>query len=306
MSESESAAVKTPLVTIGLSVFNGEALLEEAIRSVQAQTHTDFELILCDSASGDRTAEICRKSAARDPRIHYHRAARNLGHRAAYNVALRHARGRYFKWLLHEDRLLPSCVESLTEVLDARRDVLLCNSIIGRIDYRGRSLGLLGSGLNRADTPSEAARFIWGVTDPLASVDFYSGMGRTTVLRELQQPGEYAWLAHLAMRGRFAQVPAVLQEMREPAARRSFWQEVRGPAPCSWQLHSEYLKLLSQSSLSRQERMRCLGVLAQAWAPGCERAVPAIAQFMAMVRKAPLLAARSRAAQAQMAQRRRF
>jgi glycosyltransferase involved in cell wall biosynthesis len=56
-------------VGIGLPVYNGERFLEAALKSILAQRHENFELIICDNASTDRTADICRDYAARDRRI---------------------------------------------------------------------------------------------------------------------------------------------------------------------------------------------------------------------------------------------
>ncbi len=60
-----------PLVSIGMPVFNGEDFLEAALESLLAQTFTDFEIILADNASSDRTPEICQAYAAKDVRICY-------------------------------------------------------------------------------------------------------------------------------------------------------------------------------------------------------------------------------------------
>ena len=68
-----------PRVSIGLPVFNGERYLARAIDSILAQDYADFELIVSDNASTDRTAEICRDHAERDPSVRYVRNARNLG-----------------------------------------------------------------------------------------------------------------------------------------------------------------------------------------------------------------------------------
>ena len=66
MRQASESAAEVPLVSVGVPVFNGEAFLEDAIRSVLAQTLGDLELMLCDNASSDRTAEICRDYEARD------------------------------------------------------------------------------------------------------------------------------------------------------------------------------------------------------------------------------------------------
>src|SRR4029077_14346748 len=69
----------SPRVSVGLTVYNGERFLAETLDSLVAQTFEDFELIVCDNASTDRTAEIVRDYAARDVRIRYVRNERNIG-----------------------------------------------------------------------------------------------------------------------------------------------------------------------------------------------------------------------------------
>ncbi len=51
---------RRPRVSVGMPVYNGERYLAEAVDSLLAQTYEDFELIICDNASTDRTGEIAR------------------------------------------------------------------------------------------------------------------------------------------------------------------------------------------------------------------------------------------------------
>jgi glycosyltransferase involved in cell wall biosynthesis len=74
----------TPLVSIGLSVYNGERLIEQTINSILNQTFTDLELVISDNASTDRTGEIAQAYARRDSRIRYYRSHKNMG--ADWNV----------------------------------------------------------------------------------------------------------------------------------------------------------------------------------------------------------------------------
>ena len=55
----------TPLVSVGLFVYNGERFIEETLDSILGQTFTDFELIISDNASTDRTGQIAEAYAAR-------------------------------------------------------------------------------------------------------------------------------------------------------------------------------------------------------------------------------------------------
>jgi hypothetical protein len=58
-------------ITIGLPVYNSARYLAAAIDSILAQSYGDFDLLISDNASTDRTEEICRDYAKRDPRIRY-------------------------------------------------------------------------------------------------------------------------------------------------------------------------------------------------------------------------------------------
>jgi len=116
-----------PRVSIGLPVYNGEPFLAAALDSLLAQEFTDFEVIVCDNASTDRTPEICRAYAERDPRIHYHRNPENIGAAGNYNKVFGLARGAYFKWMAHDDLLEPEYLRRCVEVLDAAPpSVVLC------------------------------------------------------------------------------------------------------------------------------------------------------------------------------------
>lgn len=65
-----------PRVSVGLPVYNGERFLRESLDSLLSQTFEDFELIISDNASTDRTQEVCQEYAAKDRRIRYYTLAR--------------------------------------------------------------------------------------------------------------------------------------------------------------------------------------------------------------------------------------
>ena len=73
-------------MTIALPVRNGERFIGAAIESVLAQTFGDWELVIGDNASTDRTAEICHAHAATDERIRYIRHIYDLGAAVNCNV----------------------------------------------------------------------------------------------------------------------------------------------------------------------------------------------------------------------------
>lgn len=86
---------RVPRVSIGMPVYNGDPFIRGALDSLLAQTFTDFELIISDNASTDRTEAICREYAARDIRIRYVRQTENRGAKANFEFVLDKAVGLY-------------------------------------------------------------------------------------------------------------------------------------------------------------------------------------------------------------------
>jgi glycosyltransferase involved in cell wall biosynthesis len=281
---NDLAAVGTPIpvVSVGLPVFNGETFLEVAISSVLAQTFDDLELIICDNASTDRTAEICQDYAARDPRVRYFRNPQNLGAAPNYNLAFSHARGRYFKWLAHDDRITPTYLAKTVRVLEERTDAVLCNSVVSYIDQNGAPIGLYNSGLSLADSQSAAERFAWMSLRSHSCVDFFGLIRRDTLQTSLLHGSfhgaDRALLAQLAIRGRLIQLPAPLVEMREHpnrytrqnvrSADRAAWHDASTRGKLSfptWRLYAEYLKMVRRERMLPQERAGCYTALARWW-----------------------------------------
>jgi glycosyltransferase involved in cell wall biosynthesis len=91
------------LVSIGMPVFNGEKFIHEAINSLLSQTFTDFELIISDNASTDKTEAICREYEKKDKRIRYVRQKENIGVIANFKYVLDQSAGEYFMWAAADD-----------------------------------------------------------------------------------------------------------------------------------------------------------------------------------------------------------
>jgi glycosyltransferase involved in cell wall biosynthesis len=110
---------KNPVkVSLGIPIYNGERFIAKAIRSLLDQTFTDFEIIVCDNASTDRTAEICEEFARQDSRIRYYRQEINIGAKANFNRVFEYSRGQYFKWVAADDVCGPRYLELTVAALD--------------------------------------------------------------------------------------------------------------------------------------------------------------------------------------------
>jgi glycosyltransferase involved in cell wall biosynthesis len=124
----------TPLVSIGLPVYNGEPLLRAALESLRAQTYPHFELIISDNASTDATPSICREFAAADPRIHYHRSDANRGAALNFQRVLQLALGEFFMWAAHDDLWAPEFIAANLRPLRRRPDAIASMSRVAFVD----------------------------------------------------------------------------------------------------------------------------------------------------------------------------
>ena len=116
---------EAPAVTIGVPVYISEKFFPETLRSILAQTFTDFEVVIADNASTDGTQAICEDFARGDRRIRYIRRPHNLGLPRNYYSLVGLARGRYFKWSSSNDLIQPRFLEVCVPVLEANADVVL-------------------------------------------------------------------------------------------------------------------------------------------------------------------------------------
>ncbi len=213
---SNTMSEASPRVSIGLPVYNGANYVGEAIESLLNQTFTDFELIICDNASTDRTEEICRAYAQRDARIRYYRNPVNIGAAGNYNRTLELSRGEYFKWAAHDDLCLPTFLEKCVAVLDQDPTVVVAYPRTAVIDSQGRVLYYDNFKL-ATDAPSAAKRYatLINVNHRLHGVPEIFGLMRASALKMAVPHGAYAradsvMLVRLSLLGRFFEVPEYL------------------------------------------------------------------------------------------------
>lgn len=132
---------KIPTVSIGMPIFNDEKYVSRALDDLLSQTFYDFELIISDNNSTDKTEEICKKYASKDRRIRYYRQSQNIGPQANFNFVLHLARGEFFMWAASDDRWDK---DFITILLDAiRHDESYTSSFCPytNIDENDRTLG---------------------------------------------------------------------------------------------------------------------------------------------------------------------
>ncbi len=95
--------MKSPLVSIIMPAYNAERYIREAVDSVTAQTHRNWELIIIDDRSSDNTADIALEYHRLDPRIRLIKNEDNLGAAGSRNRGLDEASGDYVALLDADD-----------------------------------------------------------------------------------------------------------------------------------------------------------------------------------------------------------
>ncbi len=260
-------------VSIGLPVFNGERYIEEAVHSLLSQTYQDFELIICDNASVDRTGEICRALAEADERVKYLRNSENIGAGPNFNLAFKLSSGKYFKWAAHDDLCAPEYLAACIDVLERDPSVVLCHSGVVRIDQWGEPLPDYPGMLEGADSPNVVRRFRALTSLYHSCLDVF-GVIRREVLAQTSLIASYVGadrnlLVELGLRGRFHRVPARLFFSRDHPDRslralrfreRASWWDPKHAVRCRfpwWRFLGELLRALKRSPLPAVRKIQC-------------------------------------------------
>ena len=122
-----------PTVSVIMPAFNAERYLAPSVESVLRQSFRDFELLIVDDGSSDRTVEIARGFAERDPRVRVLQQA-NAGPGPARNAGFRAAAGRLFAFLDSDDAWDETFLAEQVAVLEARPDI---DVVVGNARNRG-------------------------------------------------------------------------------------------------------------------------------------------------------------------------
>ena len=200
----------SPLVSIGLFVYNGERFIKETLRSILNQTLTNFELIISDNASTDRTGDIAQAHARRDSRIRYYRSEKNMG--AGWNARRVYelATGKYFKQAAVDDLLEPDFLRRCVEILERDPGCVLVYAATKEIDENGAFIKNYVTPM-RTNSNDPAARFRDMMLIPCWSYQIF-GVMRMSALRQIPPQGRYVnadtvLLARMALLGRFHEIP---------------------------------------------------------------------------------------------------
>lgn len=119
-------ASDSPLVSVCVPTYNGELYLRECLDSILAQTTDDFELLLVDDCSKDRTRELSASYAAKDSRVRLVPNQANLGLVGNWNRCIELARGEWIKFVFQDDTIAPTCLARMLDVAEPADVFIAC------------------------------------------------------------------------------------------------------------------------------------------------------------------------------------
>ncbi|MBE6481220.1 MAG: glycosyltransferase family 2 protein [Actinomyces ruminicola] len=128
------------LVSVIMPAFNAAGYIADAVRSVQEQTYTSWELLIVDDCSTDDTFQRAKSLAAADARVRCIRLSRNSGAAVSRNRAMEIAQGQYMAFLDADDLWLPDKLEHQLKFMRAR-GVAICCTAYAQVDERGARTG---------------------------------------------------------------------------------------------------------------------------------------------------------------------
>lgn len=265
---------KKPLVSIGLPVYNGANYLDEAIASIINQSFTDFELIISDNASTDQTAAICEYWFKKDKRIRYIRNEQNLGAIPNFNQLVHLAKGKYFKWAAHDDKLGKEYLEKCVHFLENHPNYVLCCTQVQIVDeFNQKEIPYLHQP-KHLSARKTTHRFSELIKNDLDCYEIF-GLIRKEILLKTPLFGAYVasdriLRAELGLFGAFYEYPERLFFSRDHADRsirampahhqRAAWfnpENANKKILPHWKILVEYFKCVQRTRLSILEKSSC-------------------------------------------------
>lgn len=127
-----------PKVSIIMPCYNSEKHIEKAIQSVLDQTYRNFELLIIDDNSTDRTQEIIKEFAKNDFRIiYYKKDEKHKGISESMNIGIQMSRGKYITRMDSDDIIIPEKILRQVQFLDENEEYGICSVNIAMMDNLG-------------------------------------------------------------------------------------------------------------------------------------------------------------------------
>ena len=136
---NKNIIIRNPKISVLMPVYNGEQFLKEAINSILNQSFKNFEFIIINDGSGDKTEEII--NSFKDGRIKYIENKKNIGLTKSLNIGIKEARGKYLSRMDADDIGLIKKLEIQYNFLENNTNIGIVGSAMFIIDDNGKVIG---------------------------------------------------------------------------------------------------------------------------------------------------------------------
>jgi glycosyltransferase involved in cell wall biosynthesis len=207
-----------PLVVLGVPVYNESKWIERTLRSIQAQAHTEFRVLVADNASTDGTSEICEHFARHDPRFIHFRHAENNGSSANFGFAFERSASRFFCWVGGHDLLHPEYLSRHLRALQEYPAAACSFTYFEWIDGRDRPIRREGNVGIAVPQRGAWLRYLWSVAIG-SDLGPIHGLFRRNALpipaTQAVAAADLVLIANVAFRGPLLAQPGHLYKLRD-------------------------------------------------------------------------------------------
>ena len=177
-----------PLVSVGMLAYNDQSYVALAIEDILSQSYEDFELIISDDCSVDRTAAICKEYAQKDSRIRFFYQQPRLGMQKNYEFVLAQARGQFFMWASSDDRWDKDFISILLGAIKLDKNLISVFCPFQFIDedgnaYIGKNRGIHTNNYAGRNAFFRLAKFCFFYSDA-----FFYGLHRRELIQDIRIP----------------------------------------------------------------------------------------------------------------------
>lgn len=182
-------------IFIGMSVYNGQKFLKNAIDCLLNQSYLDLTLFISDDASKDDTEKICREYAVRDSRVRYYRQEKNIGMFPNFRFVLDQADGDYFMWASQDDLWERDFIKVCLQNIESQK-VDVAMTVMTDVDSYGRNLRELTEIAKLSGRPSiwQVAKYVLQ-SETLGKCNLMYSVFKTNVIKKVWEiyPQKMEW-----------------------------------------------------------------------------------------------------------------
>jgi len=205
-------------VSIGMPLYNEEKFIQEAIESILDQDYKNFELIISDNGSTDRTKEICLDYANKDSRIRFYSREKMTDAITNFNFVASIAKGDFFMWASGHDIRDPTFISRCLTTFKKSTSIVLCYSDAIWIDSNGHTIGHEQSDIDTVgmDKIHRLNKVFWnlGYAYPIYGL-FRKDVLKTVLPSQKVLGSDILLLNELSVIGEFTRIPESLFYIRK-------------------------------------------------------------------------------------------